>query len=148
MHSARSHEAIRSPETRAEGLRSSFDAQFGLPRGALGRLVGTIMAFENRSANSIVVDRLEIQPDDYLLEVRCGPGVALALSARRARFAVGVDPSEVMVAQARRRCRPPSEPGGWRSPLRTRQRSPMTTSSSRAPSPSTRCTTGHLSTTA
>jgi SAM-dependent methyltransferase len=82
-----------------------FSAQFGFPRGRLGRLAGAVMALENRRANRLVLELLDLQPDDYVLEVGCGPGVALAQAARMATFAVGADPSEVMVAQARRRCR-------------------------------------------
>jgi ubiquinone/menaquinone biosynthesis C-methylase UbiE len=63
------------------------------------------MALENRRANRLVVELLDLQPDDYVLEVGCGPGVAVAYAARKARFTAGVDPSEVMVTQARRRCR-------------------------------------------
>jgi len=62
------------------------------------------MALENRRANRLVIDLLDLQPDDYVLEVGCGPGVALAQAAGKAKFAVGADPSEVMVVQARRRC--------------------------------------------
>jgi ubiquinone/menaquinone biosynthesis C-methylase UbiE len=63
------------------------------------------MALENRRANRLVIELLDLQPDDYVLEIGCGPGVALAQAASKAKFAVGADPSEVMVAQARRRCR-------------------------------------------
>ena len=80
-------------------------AQFGLPRGRAGRLVGAVMALENRKANRLVVDVLDPGPDDFVLEVGCGPGIALAQVAERARFTVGADPSDVMVAQAQRRLR-------------------------------------------
>lgn len=38
-----------------------------------------------------------------MLEVGCGPGVALAHAARRTEYVVGVDASDIMVRQARRR---------------------------------------------
>ena len=52
-----------------------------------------------------LVDLLEIQPADHVLEVGSGPGVALELMAARATHGLvaGVDPSDVMVRQARRR---------------------------------------------
>src|SRR4051795_1950697 len=87
------------------GLIANFFSQFGCPRGPLGHLAGSIMALENRRANRLVVDSLDPQPDDYVLEVGCGPGLAVLQAAARAKFAVGVDPSTVMVAQARRRNR-------------------------------------------
>ena len=80
-------------------------AQFGHPRGRAGRLVGAVMALENRRANRLVVDLLDPGPADFVLELGCGPGVALAEVAQRARFTVGADASEAMVAQARRRLR-------------------------------------------
>jgi ubiquinone/menaquinone biosynthesis C-methylase UbiE len=54
-----------------------------------------------------VVEVLEVRPNDRVLEVGCGPGVAIALLAERARsgFVAGVDPSEVMLRQAARRNR-------------------------------------------
>jgi len=86
-------------------------SQFGLPRGRAGRLAGAVMAFENRKANRLVVDVLDPGSEDFVLELGCGPGVALAYAAERARFAVGVDPSEVMVAQAQGRVRRAVESG-------------------------------------
>src|SRR5262245_42418303 len=84
-----------------------FFAHFGHPRGRLGALAGHVMAWENRAVNALVVDLLAVRPADVVLEVGCGPGVAVALAARRATegLVVGTDPSPVMVAQARRRNR-------------------------------------------
>ena len=80
-----------------------FFRQFGLPHGALGRLAGAVMARENSRANRLVVDLLDLGAGDRVLDVGCGPGVAVSIAASRARFAAGADPSRVMVAQARRR---------------------------------------------
>jgi SAM-dependent methyltransferase len=48
---------------------------------------------------------LDIQPDDRLLEIGFGPGVAIALASKMASegLIAGVDHSEVMVRQASRR---------------------------------------------
>lgn len=88
-------------------LMEPLNRNFGQPRGLLGRLAGWIMARENVRANRLVVDLLGIRADDRVLEIGCGPGVALADAAARASrgFAAGVDPSAVMTAQASRRCR-------------------------------------------
>jgi SAM-dependent methyltransferase len=51
------------------------------------------------------VDLLAVEPTDRVLELGCGPGVALAALASRATrgLVVGVDHSLVMIGQARRR---------------------------------------------
>ena len=88
---------------------SQFSA---LPRGHAGRLAGAVMALENRTANRVVVEVLDLGRRNFVLELGCGPGVALAqLGAEQARFTVGADPSDVMVAQARRRLRSAVERG-------------------------------------
>lgn len=91
----------------AGGVLSSFNRQFGRPEGPLGHLAGWIMARENVRANRLVVERLQIGPDDHVLEVGCGPGVALRAASERADrgLVVGIDPSLVMVGQARSRLR-------------------------------------------
>jgi ubiquinone/menaquinone biosynthesis C-methylase UbiE len=88
-----------------DGLFAGLFSQFGCPRGLLGHLAGSMMALENKRANQLIVDSLELEPEDYVLEVGCGPGVAVERAARRAKLAIGVDPSTIMVAQARRRNR-------------------------------------------
>jgi ubiquinone/menaquinone biosynthesis C-methylase UbiE len=88
-------------------LVAPLNDNFGRPHGLLGRLAGWIMARENVRANRLVVELLEIRAEDRVLEIGCGPGVALAEAASRANrgFVTGADPSSVMVGQARRRCR-------------------------------------------
>ncbi|WP_406638854.1 class I SAM-dependent methyltransferase [Amycolatopsis sp. WGS_07] len=48
---------------------------------------------------------LDIQPAERVLELGCGPGVAVAALADRAALVVGVDHSEVVIRQARHRNR-------------------------------------------
>jgi SAM-dependent methyltransferase len=95
------------PGKRSRSPLASFNRQFARPQGALGRLAGWIMARENVRANHLVVEELAVGPDDRVLEIGCGPGVALAAAHARAGrgLVVGIDPSAVMVAQARRRLR-------------------------------------------
>jgi len=83
----------------------SFTSQFGNPTGTLGRLVGTIMAFENRERNAWAVSLLDVQPTDHLLEIGFGPGLAIQQMAALASngLVAGVDQSAVMVQQASRR---------------------------------------------
>src|ERR687891_2498384 len=93
------------------GLRQkmlgSVVSQFHRPRGFGGRAAGWVMATRgsNRSRNVWAVGLLDVQPDDRVLEIGFGPGVAIGKIARRATRGqvCGVDHSEVMVRQARRR---------------------------------------------
>jgi ubiquinone/menaquinone biosynthesis C-methylase UbiE len=80
-------------------------SQFGHPRGLLGRLAGAIMAYENRERNHWAVAQLGIEPGDHVLEVGFGPGLAIQEAARliSGGLVAGVDASEVMLRQARRR---------------------------------------------
>lgn len=80
--------------------------QFCRPSGLLGELSGYLMA-KNDDDDRWIVELLDVQPEDRVLEIGSGPGVALAMIAARARagFVAGVDPSAVMVRQATRRNR-------------------------------------------
>ena len=71
------------------------------------------MAFANAKPNELAIASLGLRDGERLLELGCGPGQALhALlhAAHRVR-AVGLDWSEAMLAQARRRNRPAVEAG-------------------------------------
>ncbi|HEY7607804.1 MAG TPA: class I SAM-dependent methyltransferase [Alphaproteobacteria bacterium] len=90
-------------------VRSIVVGQFRRPHGLLGRLAGLIMATRssNRARNAWTVGLLEIGVADRVLELGCGPGLALAgVLARATRgHVLGIDHSPLMVAQARRRNR-------------------------------------------
>jgi cyclopropane fatty-acyl-phospholipid synthase-like methyltransferase len=88
-------------------LMRSLADQFGNPHGALGRVAGWVMGrrTSNVRRSRWAVELLDLHPGDRLLEVGCGPGVAIAAAATRGSTVVGVDRSAVMVAQARRRNR-------------------------------------------
>ncbi len=79
---------------------------FGAPRGVRGWLAAQVVARLTGEANRWMVDCLGVGGDDRFLDVGCGPGLAVAYaSGPLGARAVGVDASDVMVRQARRRNR-------------------------------------------
>lgn len=87
-------------------LRSAV-RQFHHPSGPGGHVAGWIMGRRpsNVQRSRWAVTLLDVEPTDRVIELGCGPGVALAaLSDRASRgLVVGVDYSAVMIRQARRR---------------------------------------------
>jgi ubiquinone/menaquinone biosynthesis C-methylase UbiE len=81
--------------------------QFLRPHGFGGRAAGWVMAKRgsNRERNIWAVGLLDVQPHDRVLEIGFGPGIAIQELARHATsgLVIGVDHSEVMVRQARKR---------------------------------------------
>src|SRR5262249_48437724 len=82
--------------------RAVLMRMFGRPRGVLGRLGGIIMARANRDAAAEIVGLLDVRPEERILEIGFGPGVAVQLLLRRAPagWSAGVDQSQEMVRQA------------------------------------------------
>jgi SAM-dependent methyltransferase len=81
-------------------------SQFGEPRGLRGRVAAHVVARLTGEANHWMVECLDVGPDDRVLDVGCGPGLAVARAAEVSGGAVvGVDASETMVRMARRRNR-------------------------------------------
>ena len=81
--------------------------QFGKPTGPAGALAGFIMATRssNRKRNEWGVSLLDVKSGARVLEIGCGPGLALDAICRSTSAAcvVGVDHSALMVANARKR---------------------------------------------
>src|SRR6266511_947672 len=88
-------------------MRSTIVRQFGEPSGLLGRLVGFVMKVRpsNRRRSMLTLELLDIRPDDHVFEIGFGPGLAIARAAQLASRGkvVGLDHSELMLAQAKRR---------------------------------------------
>ena len=88
-------------------LVGAVRAQFGRPTGVWGRAAGLVMAHRssNRRRNAWVVGLLDARPHDRVLEIGFGPGLAILELSRLARdgYVCGIDHSEVMLRQARRR---------------------------------------------
>lgn len=78
-------------------------SQFGEPRGIRGWLAARLVARLTGEANRWMVECLDVGSDDRVLDVGCGPGLALAAAAGATRGpVVGVDTSTTMVRLARR----------------------------------------------
>jgi len=89
------------------GLAAWLSSQFAHPRGVLGHVAGWIMATRgsNVERGTWSIELLGVEPGHRVLEIGFGPGVALAELARRSErgLVVGIDRSEAMLRQARRR---------------------------------------------
>jgi ubiquinone/menaquinone biosynthesis C-methylase UbiE len=101
-------------------LRPSVDAvchgigaQLRSPTGAWGQVAGRAMALANARSNALAISALGIKAGESMLELGCGPGHALQelLRAPQLERAIGLDWSEVMLAQAVRRNRAAIEAG-------------------------------------
>jgi putative CocE/NonD family hydrolase len=90
--------------TRAACLES-ISAQFARPTGLMGRLAGMVLATANEPINAWTLTLLDVAPHHRVLEIGFGPGVAIQKLSRvvAAGHVTGVDHSELMVRQARRR---------------------------------------------
>ncbi len=101
------HHVILSPSHRVTmpSIRDLITRQLSRPSGLLGWLVGRGMARNNVYEAEWTIAVLSIQPTDRVLEVGFGPGVAIALAARRATRGrvVGIEISSAMLSAARRR---------------------------------------------
>ncbi len=88
-------------------LRNSIALQLGRPTGILGQIVGLVLHRANRVVNDWVISQLDIRPDDHILEIGFGPGQGIQHLAGLVPngFVTGLDHSELMVRQARRRNR-------------------------------------------
>jgi ubiquinone/menaquinone biosynthesis C-methylase UbiE len=87
--------------------RSAIVRQFGKPSGLLGTIAGLVMRIRpsNRERSMRTLALLEVRPEDRVLEVGFGPGLAIERAAELASSGkvVGIDHSRLMLRQASRR---------------------------------------------
>jgi arsenite methyltransferase len=91
----------------ANVLMRMFDAEFGHPRGARGRIGGAIMVQANAEQERWAVRNADLRPGMTVLVVGHGPGVGLILASAAVGpggHVIGVDPSKTMRQMATRRC--------------------------------------------
>lgn len=72
--------------------------------GVAGRAAAKVMARSNRDAELEAIDILDPGHDDCVVAIGIGPGVGVHALSTRVRSVLGVDPSHVMIEEARRRC--------------------------------------------
>ena len=82
------------------GIRREKLPQPLLPRGFVGRIVGWLMPLAHKPIYENVSKVLDLQPEDDVLEVACGPGHFLKNYASHVHSVAGLDLSEVMVRMA------------------------------------------------
>lgn len=75
------------------------------PSGRMGSFIGHVMTIQHRSLTDWAIGHMRIQPDDHVLDIGCGGGMAIKLLAAKAHrgHVTGVDYSPEMVAQANAR---------------------------------------------
>ena len=87
-------------------VTAAVRAQFGRPTGFWGRAAGLLMAHRtsNRRRNAWAVSLLDVRPEDRVLEIGFGPGIAIRELGRLARkgYVCGIDHSELMLRRATR----------------------------------------------
>ena len=92
--------------TPGQRAAAAVRAQFGRPTGIGGRAAGLVMAHRssNRRRNAWAVSLLDVRPDDRVLEIGFGPGLAIQEFARIAAegYVCGIDHSELMLQRAKR----------------------------------------------
>jgi SAM-dependent methyltransferase len=90
-----------------------INRQAASPRGLFGHFLGLLWGLEHRAVNRATLELLAVEPGHRVLEVGCGPGVALEGAAERACSGevVGVDVSDAMVSAARKHNRQAIERG-------------------------------------
>ena len=87
-------------------VASAVRGQFGRPAGLWGRGAGLLMSHRssNRRRNAWAVSLLDVRPEDRVLEIGFGPGLAIRELARLAAegYVCGIDHSELMLRRAKR----------------------------------------------
>jgi|SRR5579863_3675884 len=87
------------------GRKSGWRNQFENPRGLGGRIAGHLMALTNKERSWWVLPLLDIHQNDRVLEIGFGSGMDVQRVSEMTvdGFVAGIDHSEVMVEQARKR---------------------------------------------
>ena len=84
------------------GLIEKLGTQFRKPSGLIGRIMGHWMNWQHSRLTKWAIQLMDVRPDDHVLDIGCGGGIAIKRIAKIAVDGVvaGVDYSEIMVQQA------------------------------------------------
>lgn len=95
-------------------IEAFIDGQYRRPSGLVGQLIGERMAQQHRSENEWTVSLLNLQPEDRVLEIGFGPGIAIQLLAKQLPrgYVAGIDFSTEMLSLASKRNREAIKAGG------------------------------------
>ena len=74
-----------------------------LANGPVGWVIAKLMPVGEAGVYTAVAEVVDLQPDDELLDIGCGPGAFLAAKAQHVRQVKGLDPSPTMLHAAERR---------------------------------------------
>ena len=87
------------------GLLKILGRQVRKPSGWFGWIFGCSMAWGHKPLTNWALRFMDVQPTDHVLDIGCGSGMAIKLITKVATegHVAGVDHSEIMVQQARKR---------------------------------------------
>ena len=91
---------------RSQRAKNWLIGQFAAPHGVVGWAIAQTMAHPNklfRDVHNTASELLDLQPDDRLIDVSCGPGVFLDTHAAHVHHVAGIDSSVINVKLARQR---------------------------------------------
>ena len=95
--------APRTKDVPGKGLRRAFWIPFfGVPSGRLGR-AGVRLLAKRHGAFAAMAKELDLQPEDDLLDIGCGPAGLLTEQASQVRYVAGLDLSDISLGTARQR---------------------------------------------
>lgn len=92
------------PGDMTNALMKVLDQTFAHPSGKLGEFGGKLMAKMNAPIEEQVVALAQPAANETVLVIGPGPGVGLFAAGGKAAHAIGIDPSETMLTEARQRC--------------------------------------------
>ena len=69
--------------------------------GATGLLCALVFLAMGRAKARLAVDIVSVSSTDHVVDIGCGPGVAVRAAARRGARATGIDPAPIMLRLAR-----------------------------------------------
>ncbi len=84
------------------GITQTLSSQGRKPAGPLGWVTAWIMPLMFTSLYAKVARRLDLQPEDNVLDVACGSGAFLKKHARHVHHIAGLDHSEIQISLAKR----------------------------------------------